>query len=541
MNSRAHNENQAVGRAAGVVGKATLASRILGYIRDAVIAATFGASAGADAFFVAFRIPNLLRRLFAEGSLSVAFVPALTGVLRRHGKSEALVLARSALIFFSAALTLAAVAGILLAPLIVRVIAPGFSGNPWQFDLTVTLTRLVFPYLLLIGIVAIFMGILNVFGHFAAPALAPVMLNIGIIGSVWGIAPFLGTPELALAAGVLIGGVLQVGLQVPSLRKIGFTLRGAWSLRHPALSEVARKMLPMAIGAAAYQINVVVCTLLATLLSTGSVSYLYYADRLVQFPLGIIAIAAATASLPSFSRLSAEGDTAGLKDTLAFTLMLVFFITLPAMVGLIVVRTPLVTLLFERGIFDREASLLTARALLYYALGLWAFSGTRVVVNVFYAVGKVWTPVFISVSAIAANVILSLALMPRMGHAGLALATSLSSGLNLTLLVFVLQRHLGGLHGRRIALSFFKALSMAVVMGFVVATALNYLEPFMAGSFLRLLTAVLGGVTAGAGIYFVLAKVLKCPELSALAGAIRPRGQQAHIGPAQDGQARNRR
>ncbi len=534
MNSRTYSENREVGRAAGVVGKATLASRILGYIRDAVIAAAFGASAGADAFFVAFRIPNLLRRLFAEGSLSVAFVPALTEVLRRQGKSEALVLARSALILFSAALTLAAVAGILLAPIIVKAIAPGFSANPWQFALTVTLTRLVFPYLILIGIVAIFMGMLNVFGHFAAPALAPVMLNIGIIGSVWGLAPLLDTPELALAAGVLIGGVLQVGLQVPSLRKIGFTLRGAGSLRHPALSEISRKMLPMAVGAAAYQINIVVSTLLATLLSTGSVSYLYFADRLVQFPLGIIAIAAATASLPSFSRLSAAGNTAGLKDTLAFTLMLVFFITLPAMVGLIVVRTPLVSLLFERGIFDREASLLTSQALLYYALGLWAFSGTRVVVNVFYAIGNVWTPVFISVATIAVNVILSLALMPRMGHAGLALATSVSSALNLTLLVLVLRSRLGGFHGRRIARSFLKAFAMAAVMGFGVAAILDQLKPFMESGSLALLTVVAGSVTAGAGIYFILAKVMKCPELGVLGGAIRPSGQPAQIEPTQD-------
>ncbi|MFH1985688.1 MAG: murein biosynthesis integral membrane protein MurJ [Pseudomonadota bacterium] len=521
MISHTKEENQELGRAAGVVGKATLVSRILGYIRDAVIAAAFGASAGADAFFVAFRVPNLLRRLFAEGSLSVAFVPVLTGVLRRQGKAEAMVLARSALVFFSAILALVAVAGIIAAPLIVRIIAPGFIDTPWQFELTVTLTRLVFPYVLLIGLVAICMGVLNVFGHFAAPALAPVMLNIGIIGSVWVLAPVLHTPETALAIGVIVGGIMQVALQIPFLRRIGLTLRGEWTFRHPALTEISRKMLPMAFGAAAYQINVVVSTLLATLLPGGSVSYLYYADRLVQFPLGVIAIAAATAALPSFSRLAADGDTTGLRDALSFTLTLVFFITLPAMVGLVVVRAPLVSMLFERGAFDPVATVRTADALLYYTLGLWAFAGTRLVVNAFYALGRIWTPVLISVSAVAANIVFSLLLMPRMGHAGLALATSLSSGVNLLFLVIVLRRQTGRLNGRRIALSFLKALGMALVMGAVVTAVLRAVLPMANGSALGLLVVVLGSVATGAGVYFLMAKALKCPELAALVKAIR--------------------
>lgn len=521
MNSQASNENQKLGRAAGVVGKATLASRVLGYIRDAVIAAVFGASAGADAFFVAFRVPNLLRRLFAEGSLSVAFVPVLTGVLRQQGKSEAIVLVRSALMLFSALLTLVAVAGIIAAPLIVSIIAPGFTDNPWQFALTVTLTRLVFPYVLLIGLVAVSMGALNVFGHFAAPALAPVMLNIGMIGSVLGLRSLFDIPETALAVGVLIGGVLQLILQAPFLRRIGLTVRGKWRLNHPALIEITRKMLPMAFGAAAYQINVVVSTLLATLLPGGSVSYLYYADRLVQFPLGVIAIAAATAALPSFSRLAADKDTAGLRDSLSFTLMLVFFITLPAMVGLVVVRAPLVSLLFERGAFDQHASALTADAVLYYALGLWAFAGTRIVVNAFYALGRVWTPVAVSIAAIAANIALSLLLMPRMAHAGLALATSLSSGVNLILLVIILRQQTGRLNGRRITLSFLRALAMALAMGLAVAIAVRLSMPVFGNSTTGRMIVVMGTVAAGAGMYFLMAKSLKCPELAALMKVVK--------------------
>jgi putative peptidoglycan lipid II flippase len=389
----------------------------------------------------------------------------LTRLFNQKGKTEALVLARSALILFSIILSLVAVIGIITAPMIVRVFAPGFVGNPWQFDLTVALTRLVFPYVLLIGIVAVSMGVLNVFGHFAAPALAPVMLNIGIIGSVLAVAPFLETPEIALALGVLIGGVMQVALQLPFLSRIGLTLKGVWSFRHPALAEIGRKMFPMAFGAAAFQVNILISTLLATLLPKGAVSYLYYADRLVQFPLGIIAIAAATAALPSFSRLSTDGDVEGLKASLSFTLRLVFFITLPAMVGLIVVREPLVSLLFERGTFDRQTTRLTAEALLYYSIGLWAFSGTRVVVNVYYAVGSIWTPVAISVAVVAANILLSLALMPTMGHAGLALATSIASAMNLAMLSVVLHRRLNGIQGGDIGRSFIKALVMSLLNG----------------------------------------------------------------------------
>lgn len=521
MTSRAHSENRELGRAAGVVGKATLASRILGYVRDAVIAAVFGATAGADAFFVAFRVPNLLRRLFAEGSLSAALVPVLTKIRREQGNDEALRLTRAALVCLSAFLTVLAVVGIAGAPLIVRIIGPGFIDRPEQFDLTVTLTRLVFPYILLIGIVAVCMGVLNVFGHFASPALAPVMLNVGIIGAVWRLAPYLETPEISLAAGVIIGGLLQVALQLPFLKRIGLKLGGRWRLWHPELPGIGKRMLPMALGAAAYQLNVVVSTMLATLLPGGGVSYLYYADRLVQFPLGVIAIAAATAALPSFSRLAAEGDIAGLRDSLSFTLRLVFFITLPALVGLIVVREPLVRLLFQRGAFDHHATVMTAEALMYYAAGLWAFSGTRVVVNAYYAMGRVRLPAVLAMIAVAVNVLFSLLLMPRMGHAGLALATSLSSAIHLLFLLIVLRKIIGALDGRRIILSAVKVLTMALAMGGAVAFIRDALLLKGAVGTFGLFAAVAGSVIAGAGVYFLLAKALKCPELSAFLKSIK--------------------
>jgi putative peptidoglycan lipid II flippase len=290
-----------VTKAAGVVSGATLLSRIFGLLRDIVIAGYFGAGMASDAFFVAFRIPNLLRRLFAEGSLTIAFVPVFTEYLTKDGESIAFLFARSAIRLISILLAAAAVVGILLTPLIVRIMAPGFMASPEKLELTITLTRFMFPYIFFIGLVALCMGILNALGHFAAPALAPVMLNLAMIVSVLFLSPHLQNPVYGLAIGVLLGGLLQLLLQIPFLLRKGMVFWEAANLFHPGLKRIGKLMLPAVFGAAVYQINILVGTLLASLLPDGSVSYLYYADRLVQFPLGIFAIAVATAVLPSFS------------------------------------------------------------------------------------------------------------------------------------------------------------------------------------------------------------------------------------------------
>jgi len=285
------SEKKKLTKAAGVIGIATLLSRIMGFIRDMVIAWFFGAGLLSDAFFVAFRIPNLLRRLFAEGSLSIAFVPVFTEYLNRDGRTEAFKMARSTLRVLSILLVLLTIAGILAAPWIIRGVAPGFSGD--KFSLTVTLTRIMFPYIFFICLVALSMGILNALGHFAAPALAPVFLNVAVIGSVLFIAPHMETPVAGLAIGVLIGGFLQILLQVPFLIKKGFRFWQKAPIYHPGVKRIGRLMGPAIFGAAVYQINILIGTLLASLLPEGSVSYLYYADRLVQFPLGIFAISGA--------------------------------------------------------------------------------------------------------------------------------------------------------------------------------------------------------------------------------------------------------
>ena len=318
-------ENSQVIKAAGVVGSATLLSRILGYIRDAVIAWYFGAGHSTDAFIAAFRIPNLLRKLFGEGAISNAFIPVLTDYLTKDGQQEALRLARSALFVLSILLVVISLSGIALSPLIVKAVAPGFVDSPGKMPLTITLTRIMFPYIFFLGLVALCMGVLNVFGHFAAPALAPVLLNLAMIGAVFFICPYLPHPVIGLAIGVILGGILQLSLQLPFMLRKGIIPKQRGNLFHPGLKKIGRLMPPIVFGGAVYQINILVDGLLGSLLKEGSVSYLYFADRLVQFPLGVFAIAAATAVLPSLSREATINDFAALKDTFAYAVRLIMF------------------------------------------------------------------------------------------------------------------------------------------------------------------------------------------------------------------------
>jgi len=519
------SENSRVVKAAGVVGAATLLSRILGFVRDAVIAWFFGAGFSSDAFIAAFRIPNLFRRLFAEGSLSAAFIPMFTEYVVNNDQDEAFSLARSAFRLLSIILIIATIGGILLSPWIVRLIAPGFDAQ--KISLTVTLTRLMFPYFFCIGLMALCMGILNVLGHFAAPAFAPVLLNLTIIGSVLFISPTMKTPVIGLALGVLIGGVLQLALQLPILVRKGFRFWEKTRLMHPELKKVGISIIPMTVGGAVYQINIIVGTLLGTLLVEGSVTYLYFADRLVQFPLGIFAIAAATAVLPSLCRQAAIREFDELRKTFAQALKLVFFISIPAMVGLIVLKEPIVVLLFQRGEFDAAATQLTAQAVLYYGLGLWAFSAVRIVAATFFAMQDTRTPVIMAVISIIANIILGVVLMKPLAHGGLALATSLASMLNLGLLVHALRSKLGSLGWISIAQSACKTVLSSVGMGLAVWGTAGTVVPTAN----RTTAGLLGGLTAsiviGLCIYGVLSYLVKSQELkSILTEARRGIGQK---------------
>jgi len=357
------------------------------------------------------------------------------------------------------------------------------------------------------------MGILNVVGHFAAPAAAPVVLNLSIIGSVFFIAPAMDPPVTGLALGVLIGGVLQLALQLPILVRKGFRFWETAQWMHPALKKVGILIVPIILGGAVYQINIVVGTLLGSLLNEGSVTHLYFADRLVQFPLGIFAIAASTAILPTLSRQAADREFDELKHTFAHALRLVFFISIPAMVGLIILREPIVALLFERGEFDAAATQLTIQAVLYYSLGLWAFSAVRIVAATFFALQDARTPVRIAIISIMANILLAVILMKPLAHGGLALATSLASMLNLVLLMHALSARLGSLDWKNIVQSAGKAFLSSLVMGMVVWAAARTLIPPGSRTFSGLLAGVVACIGIGLGIYGVTSFVLKSREL----------------------------
>ncbi|WP_083453359.1 murein biosynthesis integral membrane protein MurJ [Desulfatitalea tepidiphila] len=519
-----------IAKAAGVVGAATLFSRVLGAVRDIAIASFFGTGMISDAFIAAFRIPNLLRRMFGEGSLSIVFVPAYTECLYQQGRTEADRLAGSAARFLAACLLTAALAGMAAAPLLVHILAPGFADSVEKFDLTVSLTRTMFPYIFFIGLVALCMALLNVLGHFAAPALAPVCLNVSMIaaiavGSLW----VDSQQELVywLAVGVVVGGALQLGLQLPFLLKNRIFLWRPAPWWHPAFKQIGAMLAPVLCGAAVYQINNLVITILASMLHQGSISYLYYADRLLQFPLGIFGIAAATAALPTLARQAVMQRYDAMRHTFNEAIRLVLFVTLPAMAGLIVLREPIIAMLFQRGAFDLDSTRLTASALLYYSIGLWAFSAVRVVLNVFYALKDTRTPLKIALLTIAANLILGLALMGPMRHDGLALAFTLASMLNIGLLGFALRKRLGTIGGRSIALSALRSSVCAAGMAAGVWIAARWLLPHDPKAGVALLPGLLGCILIGAAMFGVLARILRMPELQTLMYIIRRRSPQA--------------
>jgi putative peptidoglycan lipid II flippase len=527
-NEGLNQDNAHVTHAAGVVGMATLVSRILGYVRDMVMASLFGAGLASDAFIAAFRIPNTLRRLFGEGSLSIAFVPVFTDCYKLQGPEEAERMAASAIRLVAALLALVAAAGILLSPAVVHLLAYGFTDDPEKYRLCVRLTRLMMPYVLFIGLVAMSMGILNVLGHFAAPALAPTMLNIAMIGTVllfsW-FSPSQTTRVVGLALGVLIGGALQFGLQIPFLVQKKIIFWRAAPLWHPAMKQVLVLMGPAVFGAAVYQINSLMICLLGSLLPQGSITYLYYADRLVQFPLGLFAIAMATAVLPTLSRQAAEDRWDALRGTFSHAIRLILFITLPCMAGLIILREPIVAILFEHGVFGGQTTRLTASALLYYGIGLWAFSAVRILIYTFYALKDTRTPVTAAIVAIAANIALGVILMGPMKHNGLALALSLASMLHLALLCKALRKKMGALGWRRIVRSAACSCLCTAVMGVAVWCLARWLIPGEGTGTLKLLMDLVICITAGVAVFIVAATAVKAPELYSLKQLLMQRTQ----------------
>ncbi len=517
------SENHKIAKAATTIGTGTFLSRILGFLRDMVIANFFGAGMAADAFFVAFRIPNLWRRLVGEGSLTISFIPVYTEYLTQKSEEETRKVTHIAFTIAGVILSILTLLGILFSPILIRIIAPGFIQIPEKFQLTVTLNQIIFPYLFFMGLFALCMGILNSQRHFFAPAIAPIFLNISIIISVFLFYHTFKIPVMTLALGVLAGGVIQFLFQLPFLWKRRITFRFNFNFRHPAIKRIGLLMVPGLIGTAVYQINVFIDTIFASFLPSGSVSYLFFADRLMEFPLGIFAIAIGVASLPSLSGLASQGKMEELKETLSFTFRLVSFISVPAMVGLIALKTPIVNLLFQRGLFDYSATEKTAFALLFYSVGLWAIAGARTIVPAFYSLQDTWTPLKIALICLGANILFIAILIFPLKHGGLALATSLSSTLNLILLFWKLNSKLGKIDMGKNIKSLLRDVFCSLPMGlaaYLICSIGNWSTTGNAGEKVLLL---LIGIVIGLGIYLICSYWTKNEEMLFLLKMIRKR------------------
>lgn len=515
------DEKGHIARAAGLMSIATFISRILGYVKDMILAVFFGATGLSDTFFVAFRIPNLLRELFAEGSMSSAFIPVLTEHQTKQGGEEAKRLVRITFTFILIFVGLICIVGVIFAPAIVAAIAPGFLNMPEKFSLTVLLTRTMFPFLLFISLAALVMGALNTKRVFFIPALAPAMLNIAIIATVLLLAPTMKQPIVAVAIGVAFGGFIQFVFQLPSFLKNEYSLKPEYNFRHPGLKKMSVLVLPATMGMAVAQINIFISTILASYLPEGSITYLYYSMRLVQFPVGIFGVAMGMAVLPTLSEHAVKGEFEKLREDFSFALRLLFFITIPAMAGLIALREPIVNILFQRGKFDYAATIGTAQALLFYSFGIWAVVGVRVVTASFYSMQDTKTPVKIAVVALITNIILSLILMKPLKHSGLALANAFASSINFVFLFYFLRKRLKRVGARRITKSFLKISIASAVMG-IAGWFLFHGELWRySGRSIEKAGYLSGGIIICIGLYLFMSYLLKSEEMGYVVDLIR--------------------
>jgi putative peptidoglycan lipid II flippase len=464
----AQDETRSVVKAAGLIGVATFSSRILGFIRDMVLANLFGATPAADAFFVAYRVPNLLRELFAEGSMSSAFIPVFTEYQTLKSKRDAWELASAVFTTLLTIVTGITILGIIVASGIVWLLAPGFHDDPAKLGMTTLLTQIMFPYLIFISLAALAMGILNSMRAFAAPAFSPVFFNIFIIGCALFLSPTMPEPILGIAIGVVAGGAAQFAMQLPGLRLRGMLFGFRFAPGHSGVRRIGALMVPSLLGLSVTQINITVSTILASFFAGGP-TYLFYGMRLIQFPLGIFGVALATAILPTLSAQAARGALDELRTTLGFGLRMILFIILPAMLGLILLRQPIVHLFFEHGTFTAHDTAETASAVLCYSVGLWAFGGVRIIVSAFYSLQDTRTPAISAAIAVAANLLFSLLLMSSLGAAGLALATALAAMVNGGILVAVLHRRLGGVEWGSVGRSLLRVLIASVPLVVVCA------------------------------------------------------------------------
>lgn len=491
-------------RALATVSSMTFLSRVLGYARDFFIARMFGAGLATDAFFVAFRIPNLLRRLFAEGAFSQAFVPILAEYRNRQSPEDTRTLVDCVATLLGLALVAAAALGIAAAPFIVYVSAPGFAPDPGKFALTVSLLRITFPYIVFISLVALAAGVLNAWSRFAVPAFTPVLLNVSFIVAAAFFAERFDPPVLALAWAVFVGGALQLALQLPFLARIGMLPRWRLNLHHPGVTRVLKLMAPALFGVSVSQISLLINTIFASFLVSGSVSWLYYADRLMEFPAGVLGVAVGTILLPSLSRHYASGAADAYGKLLDWGLRVTLLLAAPAAAALAVLALPLIATLFHYGRFSAEDAWMTRQALVAYSLGLVGMILVKILAPGFYARQNVVTPVKIGLFTLAATQVMNLAFIVPLKHAGLALAIGLGACLNAALLYRYLRSH--GIYAPQPGWAAFSAkvavavAAMAAALYYAMGTAAWWL----AAHWQQKVPAVAGLVLLGAVVYLGL-------------------------------------
>jgi putative peptidoglycan lipid II flippase len=513
------SEKEKIARAAGLVSGMTLVSRILGLVREQVFAALLGAGFHSDAFRIAFRIPNLLRDLFAEGALSAAFVPTYAHVLAHEGRDAARSLTNRVFTVLAALLGILVLLGIAFAGPIVAALAPGYDDVPGKAELTVLLTRIMMPFLPLVSFAAVAMGMLNAEERFGVPALSPAMFNlvaIGWAGLLWALGLPLDKVVIGWSMGTLLGGLAQFLVQVPSLRRIGWRYRPEWAPRDPGLTRIARLMGPATAGLAAVQVNIFVNSIFASH-QPGAVSWLDYAFRLLYLPIGLFGVALGTIATSGLARRAATGDLDGLRGTLRQALSMLAYLTVPATVGLMTLGVPVVRLLYERGRFTPADTQATASALFLYSFGLVGYTGVKVLAPAFYALDRPRVPLMASALAVSTNLVVVLLGYDHLGFRAVALGTALGSLLNAGLLAATFERRVGGLFGHGLFRGIGRMAAAAAAMGVVAWVLAAGLER-VAGT--RGLPAQLATglvpVVVGVLLYALLTRGLRVPEAEAI-------------------------
>jgi putative peptidoglycan lipid II flippase len=511
-------------RSAGLVSVATMASRILGLIRDQVLLIKFGA-ADMDAFNVAFRLPNLVRDLFAEGAMSAAFVPTFTRELRRDGKRAGWELGNLVITGLLVATSVIALVAILFAGPLTHWIAADYAKVPGKLELTTRLTQIMFPFLTLIAVAVAFMGMLNSLRWFFVPALAPAAFNVASILSVFLIVPLMRPlgwdPMVGLAIGTLLGGVGQLAVQWPALRREGYRFTFHFAPTDPRFREVMGLMAPGTIGLAAVQVNQLVNMWLATHEGAGAVSYLNMAFRLMYLPIGLFGVSIATAALPMIARHAANEDTAGVRDSVSQALRLMLMLNVPATFGLVVLAEPIIQMLVGYGKISATDTHGMAIALMCYAPGLVGYSAVKIASPTFYALRDSRTPVMVSLLSIAINIILNLTLVQFFSYRGLALGTSIAALVNAVTLFWLLRGRLDGVDGRRVAVALGKILAASIVMGIVAWTIEHELSALWVGhrAFQRIIRVGLA-VSGGLGTLLLMVKLLRLEEFERAFGRV---------------------